>query len=175
MGWQWHQLDHMQIICTSLQTDNHTSTPPLSFYRPDALPAAQPTASKHWTPMILAQSHQNKPLVNCFGRYKSLFNCLLTVPGMFSRQPHSLAQLQLVQQPVKVCRQGFKQTTVNKATDTCRRWLWTSIKAKGLTLEHLLWPAMPHTVQTTALKEVQCFCDNSRRFYDWHIIISELP
>jgi len=48
MGWQWHQLDHMQIICTSLQTDNHTSTSPLSFYRPDALPAAQPTASKHW-------------------------------------------------------------------------------------------------------------------------------
>ena len=24
-------------------------TPPLSFYSPDALPAAQPTASKHWT------------------------------------------------------------------------------------------------------------------------------
>jgi len=24
------------------------STPPLCFYRPDALPAAQPTASKHW-------------------------------------------------------------------------------------------------------------------------------
>jgi len=30
MGWQWHQLDHMQIICTSLQTDNHASTSPLS-------------------------------------------------------------------------------------------------------------------------------------------------
>ena len=45
--WQWHQLDHMHV-CTSLQTDNHASTPPLSFYRPDALPAAQPTASKHW-------------------------------------------------------------------------------------------------------------------------------
>ena len=28
--WQWHQLGHMQV-CTSLQTDNHTSTPPLSF------------------------------------------------------------------------------------------------------------------------------------------------
>jgi len=28
--WQWHQLDHMQV-CTSLQTDNHASTPPLSF------------------------------------------------------------------------------------------------------------------------------------------------
>jgi len=45
--WQWHQLGHMQV-CTSLQTDNHASTPPLSFYRPNALPAAQPTASKHW-------------------------------------------------------------------------------------------------------------------------------
>jgi len=21
MGWQWHQLDHMQTICTSLQAD----------------------------------------------------------------------------------------------------------------------------------------------------------
>ena len=48
MGWQWHQLDHMQIICTLLQTDNHVSTSPLSFYRPDSLPATQPTASKHW-------------------------------------------------------------------------------------------------------------------------------
>jgi len=30
-------------VCTLLQTDNHAST----FYKPDALPAAQPTASKH--------------------------------------------------------------------------------------------------------------------------------
>jgi len=45
--WQWHQLDRMQV-CTSLQTDNYASTPPLSFYRPYALPAAQPTALKHW-------------------------------------------------------------------------------------------------------------------------------
>ena len=27
--WQWHQLGRMQV-CTSLQTDNHASTPPLS-------------------------------------------------------------------------------------------------------------------------------------------------
>jgi len=43
--WQWYQLGLMQV-CTLLQTDNHTSTPPF-FYRPDALSAAQPTASKH--------------------------------------------------------------------------------------------------------------------------------
>jgi len=28
--WHWHQLGHMQV-CTSLQADNHASTPPLSF------------------------------------------------------------------------------------------------------------------------------------------------
>jgi len=46
--WQLHQLGHMQVS-TSLQTDNHASTQPLYkvFYRPDALPAAQQTASKH--------------------------------------------------------------------------------------------------------------------------------
>jgi len=43
--WQWHQLGRMQV-CTSLQTDNHASITQF-FYRPDALPAAQPTASKH--------------------------------------------------------------------------------------------------------------------------------
>jgi len=43
-GMQWQQLDHIQTICTSLQT-NHTNIPSLNFYRPDALPDAQPTVS----------------------------------------------------------------------------------------------------------------------------------
>jgi len=29
--WQRHPLGHMQV-CTSLQTDNHAITPPLSFF-----------------------------------------------------------------------------------------------------------------------------------------------
>jgi len=29
--WQWHQLGHMQV-CILPQTDNHASTPPLSFF-----------------------------------------------------------------------------------------------------------------------------------------------
>ena len=32
LGWQWHQLDHMQTICASLQTDNHTNTSSLNFF-----------------------------------------------------------------------------------------------------------------------------------------------
>jgi len=36
---RWHQLDHMQTVCTSLQTDNHASTPLLSFFCPSCCPA----------------------------------------------------------------------------------------------------------------------------------------
>jgi len=39
--WQWHQLGHMQV-CTSLQTDNHTSTPPLSVLQA-GYPSCHPT------------------------------------------------------------------------------------------------------------------------------------
>ena len=42
-GWQWHQLGHMQV-CTSLQTDNHTSTPPLKFFA-GRMPFLRPTNS----------------------------------------------------------------------------------------------------------------------------------
>jgi len=30
-GWQWHQADHVQIMCTSLQTDNDASTSSVDF------------------------------------------------------------------------------------------------------------------------------------------------
>jgi len=41
--WQWHQLGYMQV-CTSLQTDNHASTPPLSFLQA-GWPSCRPTNS----------------------------------------------------------------------------------------------------------------------------------
>jgi len=41
--WQWHQLGHMQV-CTSLQTDNHASTPPLCFEQAGC-PSCRPTNS----------------------------------------------------------------------------------------------------------------------------------
>jgi len=50
LGWQWHQLDHMQTICTLLQTDNHANTLSLNFYGLDALPDSQPTVSMHRRP-----------------------------------------------------------------------------------------------------------------------------
>jgi len=41
--WQWYQLGHMQV-CTSLQSDNHASTPPLSFLQAGC-PSCRPTNS----------------------------------------------------------------------------------------------------------------------------------
>jgi len=41
--WQWRQLGHMQV-CTSLQADNHASTPPLCFL-PVGCPSSRPTNS----------------------------------------------------------------------------------------------------------------------------------
>jgi len=40
MGWQWHQLDRMQIICTLLQTDNPT-------------PVAHQSVFTGWMPLLL--------------------------------------------------------------------------------------------------------------------------
>jgi len=52
MGWQWHQLDHMQIICTSLQTDRQPRQDLVSelcklFYGLDALPDTQQIVSEY--------------------------------------------------------------------------------------------------------------------------------
>jgi len=47
LGWKWHQLDHMQTICTLLQIDSHTSS--LNFNRLDAFPDAQPCQSTECT------------------------------------------------------------------------------------------------------------------------------
>jgi len=41
--WQWHQLGQMQV-CTLLQTDNHTSIPPLNFLQAGC-PSCRPTNS----------------------------------------------------------------------------------------------------------------------------------
>jgi len=42
--WQWYQLGHMQL-CTSLQTDKHASTPPLTFLQAGC-PSCHPTENK---------------------------------------------------------------------------------------------------------------------------------
>jgi len=57
--WQWHQLGHMQV-CTSLLTDNHASTPPLSFLQagcPSCRPTNNVNALKASTILISIRKH----------------------------------------------------------------------------------------------------------------------
>jgi len=51
-GWQWHQLGRMQV-CITLQTINHASTPPLSFYRPESMPFLPPNQQRQSTEGII--------------------------------------------------------------------------------------------------------------------------
>jgi len=64
MGWQWHQLDHTQIICTSLQTDNHAITSPLSFFT-GRMPFLPPNQQRVKT--LKAQKNQQK--ANIINKY----------------------------------------------------------------------------------------------------------
>jgi len=59
--WQWHQLGHMQV-CTSFQTDNHTSTPPLSFLQAGC-PSCRPTNSVKALKAKLTKT--NSMQINC--------------------------------------------------------------------------------------------------------------
>jgi len=65
--WQWHQLGHMHV-CTSLQTDNHASTPPLSFFtgRMPFLPPNQQRQSTEGNVYIPYQNRtQNTEIKQC--------------------------------------------------------------------------------------------------------------
>ena len=54
--WQWYQLGRMQV-CTSLQTDNHASTPPLSFLQAGC-PSCCPTNSVKALKAVLTANQQ---------------------------------------------------------------------------------------------------------------------
>ena len=56
--WQWNPLGRIQV-CTSLQTDNHASTPPLSFLQAGC-PSCRPTNSVKALKAIYAINTHNK-------------------------------------------------------------------------------------------------------------------
>jgi len=65
--WQWHQLGHMQV-CISLQTDNHTSTPPLSYLQagcPSCCPANSVKALKVLLIQVTGYAFQHNSMSQC--------------------------------------------------------------------------------------------------------------
>jgi len=87
--WQWHQLGHMQV-CTSLQADNHTNTPPVSFLQAGC-PSCHPTNS---VKALKARAMKAKmihvlELRYLFPRFNSLFYVRLDQPVPISGGFHS--------------------------------------------------------------------------------------
>jgi len=66
--WQWHQLSHVQV-CTSLQTDNHASTPLLSFLQAGC-PSCRPTNS---VKALKASASNNRTKTNWVGLLATTF------------------------------------------------------------------------------------------------------
>jgi len=59
--WQWHQLGDRQV-CTSLQTDNHTSTPQLSIFTgrmPFLLPNQQCQSTEGYSLTAVTRLNKN--------------------------------------------------------------------------------------------------------------------
>ena len=54
--WQWHQLGHMQV-CTSLQTDNHASTPSTQFFT-GRMPFLPPNQQRQSTEGTLCKTYE---------------------------------------------------------------------------------------------------------------------
>jgi len=101
--WQWHQLGRMQV-CNSLQTDNHTSTAPLSFLQAGC-PSCRPTNSvkalkaKETTLSIIWQSLFKQPS-KFFFLGKTFRCCDLTYGGhrkLASRKPEEKYKSKLKQ------------------------------------------------------------------------------
>ena len=66
--WQWHQLGRMQV-CTSLQTDNHASTPPLRFFT-GRMPFLPPNHQR--------QSTEGTNLIELIGQSNTIVACTAT-------------------------------------------------------------------------------------------------
>jgi len=75
--WQWNQLDRMQV-CTSLQTDNHTSTPPLSFFT-GRMPFLPPNQQRQST-----EGKQKRPTKQNVNRDEHLKYSLINIRILFS-------------------------------------------------------------------------------------------
>ena len=98
---------------STFQTDNHASTSPFSFYRSDALPAAQPTASKHT---------YHYPLF--FSEINTITQVCVDCWAMQLRSQHD-THIALDQQPVYgncSCRRLISAARLQDAASS-RRWL----------------------------------------------------
>ena len=104
----------MQTIYTLLQTDNHNTTS-LNFYRPDALPDAQPTLSKHWRPYYICN---NKPHL-AFIQWCGQMIIRNASPGCI--QTNGIVYCPINSSPMK-----SSSSTANRISANSGRFMWNS-------------------------------------------------
>ena len=83
MGWQWHQLDHMQIICTPLQTDNRAPHHSISTgWMLLLMPGQQwQKHQRHAEMKLFEEKLKINSVTKFWGVWSSLVRCLYFDPG----------------------------------------------------------------------------------------------
>jgi len=99
--WQWHQLGCMQV-CTSLQRDNHASTPPLSFFT-DQMPFLPPN-----------QQHQSTEGTKAMR--VNMNKTKMTVSGGSQKVRQKAARW-----PCGVCSKGVGSNSLQ--CNSCQKWV----------------------------------------------------
>jgi len=109
--WQWHQLGHMQV-CTWLQTDNHTSTPPLCFLQAGC-PSCRPTNS---VKALKLQQSMHNLVTRQFTSTESdgRFSCSVMTTDA-APWPLLAVQLYLVKSSLCTSRMCTRLNTVNRS------------------------------------------------------------
>ena len=123
---QWHQLDHMQTICTSLQTDNHTNSP-----------TPHHSSFTGWM-LFLTPSHLQRLLFEWPSQHGAAWVPLLhPVNGLFSRTTW-----------ISQCQQGKTSLDFNEARDDgilgCSDISWTICKQSAHLSRQITTPTVQH-------------------------------
>ena len=91
--WQWHPLGHMQV-CTSLQTDNHASIPPLTVLQAGC-PSCCPTNSAKALKALTSMRGNAVSAQQCHCDHSQRVCC--------ARRRHSVPLLHVDQQFTRAC------------------------------------------------------------------------
>jgi len=117
----WHQLDHMQIICTSLQTENHAGISSLNVYMPSAVPDTHPTLWSHWKHFIMNPIEKINLVCWAFWAVISVLHwpCLWVLYLMF--EAFFTSKTIVVAWHWMMCRCAFKKLLLTACVWTYRR------------------------------------------------------
>ena len=159
-------------VCISLQTDNHASTPALKvFYRPDALPAAQPTASKHWRQKDVTIYKLNKSLKSLSTQLKksvfSFLRQLICKTALCQWMPRHCGRFSAVVPSGHHHRSIYPARRAHcskPAAAACSGWL-TDITDRRSTLYCYIDPATFYTSNVNKF-------ENYRQFKSHHVTVS---